>query len=956
MAAAPSLPREAASGAALLDAMDTLHLQLDELVHSPPLYFRHLCDAVRVLLDAPLVAFLYPVAIDPVMGHHMYRIYGFPRVDPDAAVTPADRTPSDGAIFTYEPYATRFHRAQFVNGYGRLHVDENDDGSAETPDWWPRTFVAPSETEMDGDDTAAVEPLPAGTLDLRGDQPAGGFTKMFGQFAKSGTAFIAHYISPNFVEIPLEHLEDCAKGDTVDLPPRLGLLFCIFLPASSLRKFPVEARESRMLEVDWLLRVVASWLRAVFANEFAHLGTEDDYPLDLLDGEPTPDAQAPSRNLKRPASDALENQDDCDNGDDNGGDAMIIRTSGIPPSNVQTTLDRRADGRMVPSTGKQPGSKRARTYASSRAGHGMQAQHDHARDTERYFSYMNRDNVFARFSHELRTPLQTIASVAQLMQSVLEVRPPESGQASIAELARTSNIIEARAQLRVILAASEKITRMIDDLIDLIFWSTTGVPTMSIVEMRTISVREMVEMAFSRVKESLNLGGFLNQEDAIKAEYTHSTATTHPSAGAASPPALEGGQHPAMRLEIADGFPEWIQVDRNKIMRVLKHLIRNACQAVGPQGEVVVRVSMEDGEDMPPSEDAASAQNDPSASMVPKRLVVFSVSDNGSGIRNDIRNQLFILHPDDGDPSHEGAGMGLVVCKGLVQSMSGELWLERTSAGEGSEFRVRIPLHPASSSSNAAPSHAVIAKRAPSVDASSGAHATATSTGMACTQPTAIPASSQVATHDSMCMTASPPAATLQSTIADLRVLVVEDNFVVRKLMVRILGRLGLVNNVVECENGLEAVQQCQKQYYDLVLMDCGMPVMDGFTASRQIRAMYGTPLPDTPNDEEAAAAADGAVGDSSDAACHTCQESQSRRKPESVILSPVRMLHGALPRTRIVAVTANASYAHRQRVLQSGIDYCILKPVRFDDLHEVVRQLAVERNVTLNAAIKQHQ
>ncbi|KAI8054056.1 histidine kinase-like ATPase [Syncephalis plumigaleata] len=418
------------------------------------------------------------------------------------------------------------------------------------------------------------------------------------------------------------------------------------------------------------------------------------------------------------------------------------------------------------------------------------------------------------------------------MQTVLEVNATGSGQESKAEMARTSNIIEARAQLRVILAASEKITRMIDDLIDLIFWSTTGVPTVSVLEIRTISVKEMVEMAFSRVEESLNLGGFLAQ-DSIETEYNLASMTSEQKA---KEPALENAC-PAMRLEIDDQLPEWIQVDRNKIMRVLKHLIRNACQAVGPKGEVVVRVFMEDNDDRPESNE----RNDTQGSLSSKSII-FSISDNGSGITNDACEQLFILNSDNGDPNHEGAGMGLVVCKGLVQSMSGDLWLEQTMPGKGSEFRVRIPL----------------------------------------------------------CLATRDHSTRVTSATDDCRANTqfVEDNFVVRKLIVRMLGRLGMVN-VVECENGLVAVQQCRKEHYDLVLMDCGMPVMDGFEASRQI-------LPRDSDSKEAHT-----EGSSS---CQICKESQVRV-------------------TKLTTSTTNR------------IDYCILKPVRFDDLHEVVRQLAVERD-----------
>jgi CheY-like chemotaxis protein len=114
---------------------------------------------------------------------------------------------------------------------------------------------------------------------------------------------------------------------------------------------------------------------------------------------------------------------------------------------------------------------------------------------------------------------------------------------------------------------------------------------------------------------------------------------------------------------------------------------------------------------------------------------------------------------------------------------------------------------------------------------------------------------------------------------------------------------------------------------------------MDGFEASRQIREMYGVPLNSSTKK----------VHTKGSDSCQSCKESQERVSKSTAatttITTPKPYTPDTLPRIRIVAITANASYAHRQRVLQSGIDYCILKPVRLDDLHEVVRQLAAERN-----------
>jgi len=80
-------------------------------------------------------------------------------------------------------------------------------------------------------------------------------------------------------------------------------------------------------------------------------------------------------------------------------------------------------------------------------------------------------------------------------------------------------------------------------------------------------------------------------------------------------------------------------------------------------------------------------------------------------------------------------------------------------------------------------------------------------------------------------MLSQPPA---QQRFAG-HVLLVEDNFVNQKVAVRFLERLGCTVEVAS--NGAEGVAACQQQQFDIVLMDLQMPVMDGMTATRMIRA-----------------------------------------------------------------------------------------------------------------------
>ena len=119
---------------------------------------------------------------------------------------------------------------------------------------------------------------------------------------------------------------------------------------------------------------------------------------------------------------------------------------------------------------------------------------------------------------------------------------------------------------------------------------------------------------------------------------------------------------------------------------------------------------------------------------------------------------------------------------------------------------------------------------------------------------------------------------------AHLQVLVAEDNPVNRMVIKGLLGRLHISPEYAE--NGLIALEKASQTQFDLILMDCEMPEMDGFEATRQIRRVE-----------------------------------QEQQRKSSII----------------VALTAHALQEHREAVFAAGMNYYLSKPVTLDALYDAL-------------------
>ncbi|MGZ9099171.1 MAG: ATP-binding protein, partial [Brevundimonas sp.] len=264
--------------------------------------------------------------------------------------------------------------------------------------------------------------------------------------------------------------------------------------------------------------------------------------------------------------------------------------------------------------------------------------------------------------------------------------------------------------------------------------------------------------------------------------------------------------------------------DATRIRQVLSNLLSNAVKFT-PKGEV--SVSIEVADDTP----------EPGVA-----LLTLTVRDTGVGFDAAAGEALFQRFSQaDSTITRRfgGTGLGLSICRSLVEIMAGEIEVESTP-GQGSCFTVTIPL--SRTRSVAAHDAANDAARA---------RARAAERGPAAVRPSAG-------------IDAEP-----------LRVLLAEDHPINQRVVQAILSGSGM--QVTTVSDGAQAVEAFTAEAFDLILMDMQMPVMDGLTATRGIRAV---------------------------------EKAQGR------------------PRTPLIMLSANAMAQHVQDAADAGADSHLAKPI----------------------------
>ncbi|KAG6603039.1 putative hybrid signal transduction histidine kinase [Phytophthora cinnamomi] len=303
-------------------------------------------------------------------------------------------------------------------------------------------------------------------------------------------------------------------------------------------------------------------------------------------------------------------------------------------------------------------------------------------------------------------------------------------------------------------------------------------------------------------------------------------------------------KHIKLTLECSPKVPQRVIGDVSRLRQVLLNLLSNAIKFTN-EGSITVRCNMVPSPDLP------------------KHCVklLFQVIDTGVGMDDEEKSRLFSLFTKlertrKNNPT--GSGLGLAICKQLVELMDGDIDVD-SELGEGSEFFFTVVVRRLEDEEDD------IIQKFPAV--------------LAADASAAPSLAASTARHNASMSELVPKHA---------RILVVEDNEfnweVVKSFFME-------DNHLLQWEtNGLDAYQMYQEHHdsYDIVLMDCEMPIMNGYDSTRNIRNF----------------------------------EKQHK-----------------LARIPIIGVTAYAMSGDRKKCLDAGMDEFIVKPISKTELRKAIRK-----------------
>ncbi|MEH2067568.1 MAG: response regulator [Nostoc sp.] len=293
-------------------------------------------------------------------------------------------------------------------------------------------------------------------------------------------------------------------------------------------------------------------------------------------------------------------------------------------------------------------------------------------------------------------------------------------------------------------------------------------------------------------------------------------------------------------FEYTSELPQFVQADESKLRQVLLNLLGNAIKFTDT-GRVTLRVRMGSGTEDTKTRERSDAKTI-NLFVSSFQSLIFEIQDTGCGIAPEEINLLFQAfgQTETGRKSQQGTGLGLAISRKYVQLMGGDINVTST-VGKGSKFTFDIKI--------------------------------------------SLAAASEVHTKQTKRRILS-----LAPAQNKYRILVVDDATDSRLVLIKILTAIGFI--VEEAANGEEAIALWQQWQPHLILMDMRMPIMDGYEATKIIKATEDTII--------------------------------------SNLKSKIQ-----IRKTIIIALTAHAFEEQREAMSKAGCDDFINKPFRKEELLE---------------------
>ncbi|MDO4961643.1 MAG: ATP-binding protein [Eubacteriales bacterium] len=332
----------------------------------------------------------------------------------------------------------------------------------------------------------------------------------------------------------------------------------------------------------------------------------------------------------------------------------------------------------------------------------------------------------------------------------------------------------------------------------------------------------------------------------------------------------------SFEITVSDVKHEHFMADDNRIQQVLINILSNAMKYTQEGGTITMKVK-----GLPAaSEDFEN--------------ISFEVTDNGCGMSEEYQKILFTPFSREELPENketQGTGLGLAITQNLVNMLGGQISV-KSKLGKGSTFTVSIPMEivKGGASANAAGGSAA------GMGEGVAAGGFGKGAGAAGTAGDAGAAGGDAAT--------AGESGAYEDALRGLRLLAAEDN----ELNAEILTEIFKMNDAevtVAADGGkvLDSFKDSAVGSFDAILMDIQMPVMNGYEATKAIRAL----------------------------------------KDDETVSAEKQLEAAGIP---IIAMTANAFNEDVQKALLSGMNAHISKPIDIDTIMKTFRKLGIRRNL----------